>query len=247
MGIRVNKFLGYGLTDVEHEDYEMKDQRLDLSVLDDLYERDRLDEYRAFIESRPKNRYDMPPAYLDYGWFLDRERPESQQSRRSSRRTLDDCFVWGAEYRLGSVFAVQPLSCSDWSRTDDPIDWVEETYRWESDAEPQINHVQTLPHGIYPWNSSYMDARDGRKLPDSVMPIIRSMSHAREMDYDLATELEDYRYLWEPMGFSTAQETVNLIAPVIPEEVQLLCEFVGIFTSPDIWLQLRPLVYVYWA
>lgn len=243
MGLRVQKFLGYGLVDVEFRGYEQIDPRIDTGVLDRLWEEDRLEEYGAFLERQEDDEHGIKPALLDLWWFRDRD----ERQQRGKQRTLDDCFAWGVEYRLGNVIAVQPLAAADWRRHDDMIDWVEETYR--ANGEPQRNWVDVLPHGIYPWSGSYMDARDGRHLPHEVMTLVRVVSHAREKGTDpveLADRALDAR-LWEELGFEDVEQAVENTVPLVPDEVRLLCEFVGLFTDGDAWKQLRPLLYTWWS
>lgn len=53
--------------------------------------------------------------------------------------------------------------------------------------------------------------------------------------------------LSEHLGFKDYAQANRYIAPIVPGEIRALAEFGDLFTSPDVLLQLRPLLYCYWS
>jgi hypothetical protein len=158
--------------------------------------------------------------------------------------------IYRSEYGLPNVLLLKPLSMRDWYRAVDAIDYIEETYLRPGNAEPQMNHVEVLEHGIYPFSAAYMDKRTGERLPHEIMWWIRAQSSTREAaaageEPPLTSEHLDH--LARALKFENAAEANENVRPVVPEEIRDLAEFGELFTSPDVVLQLRPLLYVYWS
>jgi hypothetical protein len=232
MGIRVTKFLGYGLTDVAHDDNDrLVDSRINRDSCLLNWEPPSIDEFEAWLKDNS-----CADASLDR-WYL-RDRRRGEQPARRRERHLDDCLAYNPEFGLGNVLVLQPLAMHDWTRYDDPIDWVEESYL--SDP-PQANRAQVLRYGLYPYMAQYMDSRTGERLPnDQTMTWVRSLTSDF---YDLYDQDEMARGL----GFDDHAQALELIAPNVPAEIRDIARFCELFTIDDVWKQLRPMLYVYWA
>lgn len=240
MGIRVHKRLGYGLADVAEDDPR-------INPASALLQYDRLSvlEYRRFLDHRYRERRKSDEFVWSHDEITLRHEP------RFDRMDLSDCVAGGEEYGLASVLLLCPVSLNgEWSRFDDAIDYMEETYLRPA-AERQANHVQLFRHGIHPFNGSYMDARTGEPMSQEVMTWIRAASSfeaetGRGSDDSLPREeLDAITKASTPFG--TFDEAAGNIVPLVPGEVRDLAEYGDLFTAPDVWRQLRPMLYVYWG
>jgi len=129
---------------------------------------------------------------------------------------------------------------TNWERYDDTIDYTEETYLRGSDS--QANRVEILHYGIYPYNASYMDARDGRKIPwDSAAYLCRTLWEFPDADPQALDAMAMIA------GFNSAAEALLWFAPTIPEEIVAYCRWDGVFKDIATVNQLRPMLYVHWS
>lgn len=238
MGVRLKRFLGYGLTDVLTDDRgDLADPRINpASILLDL-DADRADTlagYTAYLEQLGEDH----DHGLDLGALRDHRHP---------RRHLGDCISWHSEYGIPSVLVLQPFGCPDWARSDDMLDILSATYRRADGQTGEIARVEpidsgpedsalVLPHGIYPWSASYMDTRTGERVPDRIMPWIRARS-AGEHDDLLA----------QAAGFFSHADADQHLAPDVPPDIRALADYGELFADPDTWRELRPILYSRWG
>jgi hypothetical protein len=229
VGIRVHKVLGYGLTDLASKDPCIN---WDSSLLAGQAS---AAEYYAWLEARREASPDSFRFSMD--WALLRA------------EGVEACGPWpwavhDAEHGLLEVLVIRPATQKDWFRYDDTIDYMTETYPWREDS--QTARVQVYNHGPFPFNGSYMDARDGRKLPDLVFPwwqIMNSKVKPEELEHTFGA----LDMLAREMGFAGQDEAKANIVPQVPAEIRDLAEFGQLFTHAGTWRQLRPLLYTWWG
>lgn len=233
MGIRVHKVLGWGLTDLD-KGYQADPRVNWASPL--LGHDDKMpgaSEYWHWLEAWREAAGDKFSFSLD--WALLRH----DEKRRE--KDLYGCVVYEHEYGLPEVLVIRPVTKDDWSRFDDDIDYMTETYPWSADS--QKNRVQVFDHPPFPFNGFYMDKRDGRKLPDAVFPWWQLQNGTRDREFrEQAADL-----FAREMGFAGHAEAAENVVPQVPEEIRDLAEFGQLFTHAGTWRQLRPLLYTYWA
>lgn len=233
MGIRIHKYLGYGLTNVEVKDYKIVDERIDWDAFDylrDCYGEEHLKHYRQWLGWAKSDYYER--GMLDWFYLND--------EREKKRRGLDNCYAWDPEYGMPEVLVLQPLGCPDWIRYDDTIDYMEETYRKDGE-QPQGNYLKVYEHGIYPW-SSYIDRRTGEQVKDPIWAWIRAT-----YDPEVETEVDVLDHLAQLCDFADHAEALVNVVPQIPPEIKNLVEFTEIFTNLDTVYDLRPVLYTYWS
>lgn len=238
MGIRVHKVLGYGLTDVECENYRISDARFNPAskFLDDERWEMKPDEYLDWLKARTEEREkasDFDAFNIDV--YLLKEGTEKRD-----RLYMSDVFIHQREYGLPSVVLLKPLSFEDWRRYDDAIDYVEETYL-RPDEERQINWVKELPHGIYPYSGIYMDRRTGERLKDPLETLWRRRYFSPNVTDETREDIA------MAMGCATFEEADKTFGPLVPVEIRDLVEWGELFTDDTVWRQLRPMLYTYWS
>lgn len=228
MGIRVNKFLGYGFTDLVEDD-----PRVNWKC--GLLARDHTglsgDAYFHWLGERRKSR-ESQIFSMDYLMLRD--------TVRFRNATLLDTLAWDPEYGLESVLALRPLCYPDWERGDDSIDYVTETWL----GGGQKPRADMVPAGIHPFNGRFMDARTGGELPQDVIWFVRLKNDLAEHSGSAAALDEAVR---SHTPFGTALEAAESIVSLVPEEIRDICEFTGLLTAPDGWKDMRPLLYTWWA
>lgn len=234
MGIRVHKLLGYGLTDVQSDDpgYKITDERINTESPGLNFEAPTISEYRSWLEARREQ--DGLETDLELSFLRE---PEPGDPKFS----LDDAVVWNGEYGLSNVLVISPPTYQrKWSRYDDAIDYIEETYLRKPIEEPQANRVDVLRHGIYPF-IGYMDKRTGEKLDDKIFYWVRATNASEK--------LEEYELdlLAKACGFNSNLEAWENVAPIVPNDVKNIAFFLELFTPLGTWLQLRPVLYTYWS
>jgi len=231
MGIRVHKYIGYGLADLDATGEEVRDGRVNADyLLRGMYDDTRsaaayevaVDAYNAGMED---------PRARVHTFALDKTTPNWEPM---------DSICWRAEYGDPRVLLLAPPGYSDWRRYDDTIDWIEETYFADP---PQGNRVKILPHGIYPFSGLYMDSRTGERLTD-VMDWVRFRSSVREGG-DVPTDLLDETA--QAAGYADDAEAGEYVVPWVPTEITFLAKFLGVFTDDAVALQLRPMLYTWWG
>lgn len=234
MGIRVNKRLGYGLVDVAYgdRDDDMLDPRInkDSPLLDWSTRKD--------------------ATFASYVEFLkaDPEKPSERYFIEKLAKDTDpyDCvFLGNVDYGLEHVLCVTPVWLHhDWHRTDDTIDWVTESYLFDSNPE---DRVDVFPHGIFPFSGTYMDARTGELIKGwAIMDWIRLWTNLKEKDKALLRGSEDLDLFADSFGMTHA-EAERYVVPNVPEEVRNLCRFGELFTDETTVLELRPMMCTYWC
>jgi len=221
MGIRIQRILGYGLTDLAAED---EDERINWdSWLLTGEGVPTLADYLAWLEKREA---DPPWPTLDQLCLRDHREPKAD---------LYDCRAYSREFGLPEVLVLRPFGQCDWYRYDDPIDYVQET--WLT-SQPQTSHVEVIPAGLYPW-VGYMDDRTGKTLPAAIMHWVRARNGNRPPHV-----LETFA---KAAGLSGHEEAQAHVVPEVPQEVCDIAAFAALFTDDTVWRQLRPVLYTYWS
>ena len=233
MGIRVNKVIGYGWTDVKTDaDGQITDKRFNpkgaaLAAYDKQVKTKRWSAAAYFrrVESvfRATVGKRKPCPIMERSAIVTerRRQEESEQAQRNNEHIIyegdgwhpHEAMVHEAEFGLPNVFVlVTYAGRKDWRRHDDTIDYAEEstTHR----AEPR---VLLLPDGIYPHTGgAYRHRKTGKLIG-----------------------VEDYRYL---------EDRLPYVAEV-PEDIKVLAKHLELFDPerPKLVDTLVPLLYVYWA
>jgi hypothetical protein len=234
MGINVHKVIGYGLTDVKMRkrrggySHVLTDKRFDPSGYmyadwETKEEHWTVEGYRRFLKQWKKGRCITASADLDSFTFaaLARKKPKPYYKRFLD---WDPCYsvIHQLEFGLPNVLVIVPFAFyPKWYRSDDTLDWCEETQEHE-----QQNRVLELPRGIYPYSDRYWDPR-------------RKKLHIFGCEKPGERSL-----LWHDIQRRLSNGTLR---PAVPSEIQCLAEYLGIFKNPDDIHRLRPLLYVYWA
>lgn len=216
MGIRIHKILGYGLDDIQVDGYNLVDPRINIENFNNIWNLT-LDDYKEFVKEDV-----VESAMIN-----------------QVKNTWFHPIIHDAEYGIPNVLCVTPPGYG-WSRHDDIIDWVEETYIKDPRNENGKDWYEMLPDGIFPFNGLYMNANTNENFMGDqhhLAGMFKRSSFAGLMEDAVAIEL----------GFSSAEEAVEKIVPSIPDSVINVCKFIEIFNNEEDIFSLRPMIYCYWA
>jgi hypothetical protein len=274
MGVRVNKVIGYGLTDVEFKESGSSEVLCDPRFRKDGYVAQHLTDYDAAEDTYSVKAW---RKFLTAKW-----KTRNSLKRKTDRFHVtfaleDEKRAWERELQFQSFgTAWTPKSCfevfpdcgdvrylifvpptrlyagrEDWKRYDDTLDWVEET-----EFHEQEWRVQTMRWRPIPPYDTWIDSRTGKHVT----------SNARQPDPRMFAEIcSDNKPWWrhktssekrsllcrynamaKTFGFSTIREAREYMIPEIPMGIQLFCEFGKIFKNPKTIRDLRPMFAVYW-
>lgn len=217
MGIRVQKMLGFGLTNVKPQD-----PRINWNSC-------------AFT-------YEKYPATSYLGWLPQHGLRGSGELNLLTSLKIEfdvhDLVAYDPEYGLENVLCISPSWLKDFRRRDDTMDWVEETYIRSPQNENGVSWVKKLPDAMHPFNGSYMDARTGKRFGWEIMDWVRF----RNMKVSQVILDESLQ-----VAGLTHKEAKRYVVPLVPDEIRNVAAYCGLFTDGDVWKQLRPMLYCWWS
>lgn len=237
MGARIHKKIGWGLTGLAHDDQgRLTDPRVNAEALTDR-PGEVGPEYLMYLEGLR----DAAPEGSDEAFDITLEIATVTKTRKHVRHTPWP-LVHKPQVGRPDVLLVQPIGFPDWSRYDDPIDHAEEVATHEKPMEPR---VVPIPHGIHPFDGRHMHARTGVRLNAAGVSTFRALGRSEALEEAGRVALLDQ--VAGDLGFVDRTDAERHIVPWVPGNVRRVCAWTGVFTDPDTWRDLRPLLYVYWA
>jgi hypothetical protein len=240
MGIHLHKKLGWGLTGLEYDQQtgRLTDPRVNADAL-----------------AMPPD--GVGPEYLQYVTALRDAEPENSDEWFDLSMTC--AMVEAAQERSGhlpwpvsretesgrkDLLLIQPIGFGQWSRYADPIDQAEENALYPD----EYCRVVEMPYGIYPFEGVYMDSRDGRRVDATAKRMIdRLLASRDDNQMKNVTRLKAANHLAATLGFENAEDAQRYIAPLVPSDIRHVISWMNLLKGPDVWLQLRPMLYVYWS
>lgn len=222
MAIRIHKILGYGLDTVGEDGSPCAIHPRDIEM-----------DHKDFLawlkeecnkpkqEKRPVDSIIVASAFSRY--------PDMIQECYAN-----PYFHYDDEFGMANVLMMVPVTFEKWYRVDDNIDYAQE---YDNICYPYIKKMDS----IYPFRN-FMNANTGDviyfKEEVGLDPLVlQELTHHRNLNMDYYT----------PYGFRDEEDVRNNFVSVIPWSVQKLCEYLKLFNDPKGYLQLRPMLYTYWA
>lgn len=238
MGTRIHKKLGWGLTDLKlNDEGQLDDPRINNQALEGTYDGVGPG-YLHYLETL---REAEGTAYQEWSelWMVIQT---ASDVLNKSNQVTPWPLIHEPESGRPDVLLVQPIGFPKWSRHDDPIDYAEECALHEA----MESRIVALPNGIHPFSHTLMDRRNGRLMDDGAYRLIRRMLDHPRIDTDSKVRAAA-DHLAKASKFNSADHAIENLVPAVPADIRHVCSWTGIFTAPDVWLQLRPMLYTYWA
>jgi len=273
MGIRINRRMGYALTDFEYDTdaWEATDSRINLELFngdggEDLYELK--NEFVDWALSYPYKAKEMLVEEIGVETHLGSiaqgafERlVEKQGIKRFSFHTP---LTHRPEFGNPGVLLFQPLTFTDWTRHDDTIDHYDHAHRYDGPTTTLLDMNAELHQcGIYPYSALMLRHPDAETHEEFLKPreeytdeawekeqknrfgIRQGRLHGREFNMMVGHFDEHQAPLVENEAFLThLLEDWN---SQIPPEILLFAHYSKIFTDFNTVYRLRPVLYTYWA
>ena len=247
MGLKINKILGYGLIDLETKGYEITDTRVNPEGFMGANYQHREERWSVsgFLEFWEKEISSVDLPITDFHLT---KMAFDQKGKKPDE--LHYSVIHRTEYGDSKVLCVVPPSCRDrWHRHDDIIDYTEDTEVYE-----QQNRLITLPWGIWPWIGSFMDLNGEQyvgKNASIAMEFWRNEAWLRRNNRSRGKKAQMRKkaasYFAEALGFPSRDEAQQGVRPKIPEEVQVLCRYLNLFSNDKTIFQMWPMFYVFWS
>lgn len=242
MGIRVNKVLGYGITDLATENGRIVDERFNLNSVyfDEANDKADAEEYEdsltveaymSFLHSKSVNNV-MPSFSMDRVML-------KEGIKRNQSYSVRDSFVFDCEGGSPEVFCLVPVHLQNkWRRVDDPIDYFELLSQGLTGAEPNVTMLDDRS-GVYPYQGS-VDKRTG-----DVLPLQKVQNWVRAKNVSGGNEM--LQFFTTDLGFSSVEEAdENIVMQPSPDIVDLL-EFSGLLSDLKYVYDFKPMIYTYWS
>lgn len=244
MSLRLNKALGYALTDLVDNDPRInQDSPLLFWSRFEEEEEDfvvpTLESYASWLEAKA--------AAGDGGFGTKTEAKLLRSARvlRLHRLELTDAVVHRDESGPETLVLIPPVSLHRWRRDDDTIDYIEASLLPGGGRDNSLIHLE---RGIGGYGGRFMDL-DGTELNAHAERFIFFAGQGMPEDEldDIASRIAPVDRTDDRHPYATAVEARARIVPCVPSDLRRLADYGELFTSDDVWRQLRPVLYTYWA
>lgn len=244
MALRLNKALGYALTDLVDNDPRVNQ---DSPLLfwsrfeeeDETFEVPTLDTYAAWLEAK------AAAGDGGFGTRTEASLLRNARGRRLHHLELTDAVVHQDESGPETLVLIPPVYLHRWCRSDDDIDYIEASLLPGGGRD---NSLVALQRGIGAHAGRFMDV-DGTELNEHAQQFAYFASQAmpKEELENIASRIEPADPASDRRMYSGAAEARERIVPLVPSDLRRLAEYGQLFTSDEVWTQLRPVLYTYWA
>jgi len=234
MGIRVNKIIGYGLTDlhINKDSYNITDdQRFnpDGYFSLDYVERDKKFNVANFLDYLKQK--ELQSNNFEIRLLL-------SELEKEKKLIFEHYFAWDSEFGDPKTCVFVPPTCSEWWRNDDAIDYYHETV-----INEQKTNTILLNRPIYPF-SSWINIKDfPPKIANRQTVELRNLILYHNKEFEITNEMVHKLKL----EFDNIDEIMEYIVPTIPFELVEFLSYLKVFNNPNTIYQLRPLLYTYWS
>lgn len=242
MGIRINKVLGYGLTDIKTTgkyNEILDDSRINMKGYfgsDDYGKEDNFtdDGFDAYLDAHKEDPDDIMNDLSVLRHLRDRQSTDYPHNYTTGIRHR---MIYDSEFGMPNVMVFQPpVFGNEWSRRDDIIDYYDPQQQAEDGGCG--NGYTMINRALYPFES-FCDHREH--------PPARLKGEDWHYYIDAKNTQSMVEYALKNFGFKTEEEMHQYIHPMIPNELIALLKYCKVFTKDEYIYQLRPMIYWYWS
>ena len=244
MALRLNKALGYALTDLVENDPRINPDS-PLLFWSRFEEEDEdfvvptLDGYAAWLEEK------AAAGEGGFGTRTEAKLLRRARSLRLHRMELTDAVVHRDESGPETLVLIPPVSLHRWCRDDDSIDYIEASLLPDGGRDDSL---VVLQRGIGGYAGRFMNV-DGTELNEHAerFSFLAGLGMPEDELDSMASQIKPADRTDGRHPYATAAEARECIVPCVPSDLRRLAEYGELFTSDDVWKQLRPVLYTYWA
>ena len=253
MSVNIHKVLGYALTDVA------------LAPDPECPGRERICDPRINPASpllfwtdfeEADEDFTVPDASGYAAWLQARQGPGDILEAHTIKRFLErwqlsspltQAVVHEAESGCpDTLVLIPPVMLDRWYRAGDSIDWWEDSLR--PSEERRVSRLDFLPAGPSPYTDRFMDV-DGTALNEEAARLVWLAGEG--MPVEGLDEMTAGIYpAAHPGGqplYSSGADALKRIVPQVPSGVRNLADYGQLFTNPNAWKQLRPVLFTFWG
>lgn len=246
MSLRLNKAIGYALTDLVPDDPRINHESplLNWTRFEEEDENFVAPSFEAYI-ARLQEAAEAGTA--GFGPRVEASLLGNMLSKGDGTARLTDSVIHQPESGPNILVLIPPiyLYLHSWHRTDDSIDYVETRLLPGQGRDNQLTHLKV---GLGVYSSRFMDI-DGTELSSAAEEFLQ-MAEAgmpeEELD-SIARTIRPLQWSDDRQVYSYAEEAYPRIVPAVPSDLRRLAEYGQLFTSDNVWKSLRPVLYRYWA
>jgi hypothetical protein len=238
MGVRINKIMGYGISNLKldaESRWDITDSRINQdsrllnAVADDSTN---FSGYESFISQHSLK--ERVPSIT----------PEVKSFMKNPLAAVTLLVGTDIKKRDEGILLFTPVSITDrWVHKDDLIDYY--SYRQEHLHEDQLDDdiltpsVQELSLNPYPFNEDYVDTRTRKRVNPQLWNLTQRLYESGEIE--MANEVAFLS------NFEDAKHMYDNVAPRPPKEIEVLIEWLNVFNNPgDTIKELKPMIVTYW-
>jgi hypothetical protein len=238
MGVRINKIMGYGISNLKLDSENRwditdsrinQDSRLLNATSDDFTD---FSGYETFT-----NQHSLKER-------VPRITNEVKHSLKSPLAAVTLLVGTDIKKRDEGILLFTPISIADrWVHKDDLLDYY--SYRQEHLNEDQLDddvltpHVQELSLNPYPFNEDYVDIRTRKRVNPQLWNLTQRLYESGEIE--MANEVAFLS------NFEDAKHMYECVTPRPPKEIEVLVEWLNVFENPSsVIKELKPMIVTYW-
>lgn len=246
MSLRLNKAIGYALTDLVPNDPRINQESAllnwpQLEEEDDTFVAPNFDDYAAWLHRAAAD------GTGGFGTRMEATLLEKVVAKAAGNPRLTDAVIHQQESNPEVLLLIPPIYVQSWARSDDSIDYAEARLQPGKGLDNKLTRVDA---GFGAYSSSFMDI-DGtdhsataayfKRAAEAGMPTDELDRIARGI------RTMDWRFDDERQIYSNAAEASARLVPMVPPDLRRLAKYGKLFTTDDVWKQLRPAIYSYWS
>lgn len=257
MSLRLNKAIGYALTNLVPSDPRINQESplLNWPRLEEESENFVVPNFEGYIawlkEAASASiaaavRLRSQPA-SGFGTNIEATLLQIMIDKARGTASLTDAVIYQRESGPDILLLIPPVYIHSWLRRDDSIDYAEARLQPGGGLD---NKLVPMDVGFGAYSTRFMDV-DGTDLPSTAAEFVQLAEAgmpADELDR-IARDIRplDWKFNDDRQLYAGAAEASARIVPTVPPDLRHLSAYGQLFTSDEVWKQLRPVLYTYWS
>lgn len=246
MSLRLNKAIGYALTDLVTDDPRINYESplLDwprLEEEDPDFDAPNFEGYIAWLKES------AAAGTGGFGTNMEATLLQIMVDKERGTAKLTDAVIHQQESCPEVLLLIPPIYIHSWLRRDDSIDHAEARLQPGNGLDNKLTRVD-VGFGAYSNRFMDIDGTDHSGTAAYFVQMAEGGMPADELD-PIARDIRpmDWRFDDTRQMYSNAAEASARLVPTVPTDLRRLAAYGKLFTSNEVWKQLRPVIYTYWS
>jgi hypothetical protein len=244
MSLRLNNAIGYALTDLVPNDPRVNHDSVLLSwpqmeEEDEDFVAPNFEDYAAWLQQAAAD------GTGGFGTRIEATLLGNVVAKSPGRPRLTDAVIYQQESDAEVLLLIPPIYVQAWSRRDDSIDYAQARLLPDRGLGNKLVHFK-VGLGVYSSRFMHLDGTDLSDAAAEFMQLADAGMPTDELD-NIAPTIRPLQWSDERQMYANAADAFAGIVPTVPSDLRRLSEYGQLFTGPDVWKQLRPVLYTYWS